>query len=605
MIASPTAPSTALRRSALVARIPLHAYRQYVGVVFATLAVSLVFGLPHLLIPALLGEGRPYTPFAVSGVSALTYDETSSYAAYVNYTLHHAMPPYDTDVFENENVPVPITPAPYIILAAAAAVLGGVDRAFILADFVLPPLALLILYSLLVDITRRRVLSLVGALSVLLVSFGPRNLISPALQPVGFDSSGLIQPLEFSRNIHPELSFTILAASLWLLWRTLRTNHVVFAVLAGGVGALLFYTYVYYWPVWLGACLLLLVLVRDRRRALLYTNGVTWLCSIPFWWGLLQSTLYPGFHNVVRRHTSEVGHVPPPEKIVYTIGTCALFAVCLALYRRFGTSPVGARRRVVLYFSAIFAASVAALNMEVIVGFNVESMLHFPNRLFQPFLTIAAFALASRPLLNLKYSQAVLIGLGALLFCLGTARQVTSSLAAAPAHEYVPQHRLLFDWLNANTRTDDVVLASAKDINDLIPVFTGDRVFVPNGERTSATNQEIAQRFLIAMKLLGHSESDVRALLAQDVQHGDPPLGLTYTYFLFLGTDNWRLPDSQIDGMLQTYRTLDLSQGLAERRLNFVYGRDGEQPMDIAGWTFREVYSDVYGKLWQVEPSAN
>ena len=166
------------------------------------------------------GEGRVYTPFAVSGVSALTYDETSSYAAYVNYTLHHLAPPYDTDVFENENVPVPTTMAPYVILAAAAALVGGVDRAFMLADFIVPPLALLILYALLFDITQRQALSLVGALTVLLVSFGPRNLLSPVLQPFGFDPGGVTQPLEFSRIIHPEISFTILAASLWLLWRT-------------------------------------------------------------------------------------------------------------------------------------------------------------------------------------------------------------------------------------------------------------------------------------------------------------------------------------------------------------------------------------------------
>ena len=165
----------------IAAHVPFRAYRQTALVVFTTCALSLVFGLPHLLIPAILGEGRVYTPFVVSGVSALTYDETSSYAAYVNYTLRHAAPPYDTDVFENEHVPVPITMAPYAILAGAAAVLGGVDRAFVLADFVIPPLALLIVSALLFDITRRRVVALVGGLTVLLVSFGPRNLVSPVL----------------------------------------------------------------------------------------------------------------------------------------------------------------------------------------------------------------------------------------------------------------------------------------------------------------------------------------------------------------------------------------------------------------------------------------
>jgi hypothetical protein len=604
VIATRPLASSATGRRAFVGLLTLRGYRHAALLIVTGCALSLTFGLPHLLIPTLLGEDRAYTPFAVSGVSALTYDETSSYAAYVNYMLRHVAPPYDTDVFENEDVPVPVTMAPYLMLAGTAAVLGGLDRAFILADFVVPPVALLILYSLLVDFTRRRLVALVGALTVLLVSFGPRNLISPALAPVGYDTSGVLQPLEFSRIVHPELSFTILAAGLWLLWRTLRTGSVITALAAGAVGALLFYTYLYYWPVWIGACLGLLLIDRDRRRVLWLTNLVTWVGSIPFWWTLRQAAQYNGLANVLARHTSEVGHVPPPEKLLYTIGTSLAFVACVATYVRFGPRPMGPRRRVVFFFSAIFVASVVALNMEVIVGFNVESMLHFPNRLFQPFLTLCVFALASRPVFRLKHSQAVLIGVGGLLLGLGMLRQVTMSTAVASAHEYTPQHRLLFDWLNSNTQTDDVVLSTARDVNDLIPVFTRNRVFVPNGERTSASNQEIGMRFLIAMKLLGHSEDEVRALLSQDIAHGDPPLGLTYTYFLFLGTDEWRSPDSEIQRMLAEYRQLDLGKELGRRRVNFVYGRAQEQPSAVSGWTFREEYADSYGGLWQAGPSA-
>jgi hypothetical protein len=566
-------------------------------------AVSVLFGAPHVLIPAILGEGRVYTPFAVTGVSALTYDETSSYAAYVNYTLHHDAPPYDTDVFENEDIPVPTTMAPYLILAVTAAALGGVDRAFVFADFVIPPIALLIVYVLLFDITRRRALSLVGGLFVLLVSFGPRNLASPILQFVGYDRSGIIQPLEFSRLVHPELSFTLLAASLLLLWLTLKWGHPLVAIAAGAVGALLFYTYVYYWPVWIVACALLLAIDQKRRGVLLLTNLVTWLCSIPFWWTLLESYQYPNFANILVRHTSELGHVPPPGKLIYTAVCCALFLVCVAVYVRYNSPHVGSRRRVLAFFTAVFIAAVAALNMEVIVGFNVESMLHFPNRLFQPFLAITAFALASQPLVAWKHSHLVFLVVGGLLLGLGAVRQVSMSSAVAAAHEYTPQHRLLFDWLNQNSHSDDVVLATAKDVNDLIPVFTQDRVFVPNGERTSASNQEIGDRFLIAMKLLQHGDDEVRALLAQDVNHGEPPLGLTYTYFLFLGTDRWRLPDSQIDAMIDEYHSLDLSAELGRRRFDYVYGRGGEQPKAVVGWNFHEAYADAYGELWRVEPS--
>ena len=129
---------------------------------------------------------------------------------------------------------------------------------------------------------------------------------------------------------------------------------------------------------------------------------VTWTCSLPFWWTLVESSHSAGFANVLARHTSELGHVPQPAKVAYTLVMSLVFLVCVAVYERFGSGYSLSRRRVLLYFSAIFVAALAALNMEVIVGFNVESMLHFPNRLFQPFLTLTLFALASRPLLALE-----------------------------------------------------------------------------------------------------------------------------------------------------------------------------------------------------------
>jgi hypothetical protein len=494
--------------------------------------------------------------------------------------------------------------APYYFLAAIAAVVGGVDRAFEIADFVLPPIAFVLVYLLLLDLTGRKMLAVAGSVTVLLVPFGPRNLLSPILQFVNYDRNGLTQPLEYSRIIHPEVSFTLLALCLLLLWRTLRTERAGVAIATGLCGALLFYTYIYYWPVWLGTCLILLIVYRQARRTLWLVNLSTWIGSLPFWWLFAQSTEHPNFANVVTRHTSEVGHLPTPAKVIYSIVCTLVFLACVGVYVRLRAATSVTRRLVVLFFSAIFLASIAALNMEVLTGFNVESMLHFPNRLFQPLLTLVAFTLCGGILGLFRYDNVILLTGAGVLVLLGATRQVMVSYAVADAHEYTPQHHLVFDWLNANTRLDDVVLASAKDMNDLIPVFTQDRVFVPNGERTSASNDEIGWRFVIAMKLLGHDESEIRALMAQDVTHGEPPIGLTYTYFLFLGTENWRLTDTEIDRLLQQYRGLDLGKALGRWRIDYVYGRGSERPGSVPGWRFTETYADPYGSVWRLEQAA-
>jgi hypothetical protein len=165
------------------------------------------------------------------------------------------------------------------------------------------------------------------------------------------------------------------------------------------------------------------------------------------------------------------------------------------------------------------------------------------------------------------------------------------------------EDRLLFEWLNSNTNLDDVVLTSSREINDLIPVFTHNLVFVPNGERTSAGDVEIERRFLVAMRLLQRPETEVHDLLAQDYTHGDPPLGLTYTYFLFVSGNNsydLRLPESVLTPILANYRQLDLARELGERRLDYIYGRGSERPRPLHGWKFRRVYGNDYGTVWRV-----
>jgi len=604
--------------SAAVAAPRLRTARTAAPLLGCLALVSVIFGLPHLVIPRILGEARAYTPLAVSGVSALTYDETSTYAADVNYVLRHAAPAYDTDVFEERDVPLPTSLAADYALAGLAAVLGGVEAAFIACDFLLPPLALLLLHRLLLALTRSRHLALLGGLTILLVPFGPRNFLEVPFKLVGQRAAEVIQPLEYSRILHPEVSFTLLAAGLLLLWQTLWRRGRTAAVLAGVAGAVLFYTYAYYWPVWVGAAALLLVgaslLERRLIGALALTNAIAWLGSLPFWVTVASASRYPNLATVVGRHISEVGHLPPPYKLVYSAIYSLIFLAFAAIFWRFGSVTTVHDRRWrtsnLLFHAAIFVAGLAALNIEVITGFNVEAMLHYNNRLFQPFLTLAAFSLvlASLPrLLQLTGlsrlvrhgPRAVGVGIICLLVLAGLRQAVVASNTAA-AHAMTDSHQQLFAWLNTHTQLDDVVLTSDKSINDLLPVQTHNRVFVPNAERTSAPDGEIAQRFLIAMKLLQHSPGEVRALLAQDVTHGEPPVGLTYSYFLFLAPDRWRLPDADIDRLLTAYGAIDLRSELARRRLDYVYAVGAERPADLPGWAFTPSLDTSGGHLWRV-----
>jgi hypothetical protein len=110
------------------------------------------------------------------------------------------------------------------------------------------------------------------------------------------------------------------------------------------------------------------------------------------------------------------------------------------------------------------------------------------------------------------------------------------------------------------------------------------------------------------MRLLQRPQRDVYELLTQDHAHGDRPLGLTYTYFLFVsgnGSYNLRLPEFRLAPALAEYRQLNVAHELKQRRLNYVYGRGDERPAEVPGWTFRWVYGNAFGNIWKVERAAD
>jgi hypothetical protein len=591
---------------------PAMTTRAWAAVLATLVAVVIIFGLPHALIPWLLGPQQTYTPFAVSGVSALTFDKSAMYAAQLNYMVVHHAWPYDTDIYEDRDATSPMATAPYVPLAAGAVILGGVDRAIVAADLILPALACLILFALLLELTGSWRISLVGALVTILVPFGPRNLMDVPLALLQGRADSIIQPLEYSRLLHPELSFTLLAAALLFLWRALRYGRKTDAVAAGLLGGLLFYTYVYYWPVWLGACALLLVWAwrfAERRVAvaLAVTNIATWLVGIPFWIIFVQNHTAASFVNAIERHTDGTGRIPTPEKIVYTVASITIFAV-LALIYLSGTRP---DRRVLLFFSAIFLASVAALNMELVTGFNIQSMLHFPNRLFQPLFCLAVFALAvptvAARLRDYRLGSAVTAVTVVGLLGLALLRQGMMSQNIAPQQVLPADERMLFAWLNQHSQVDDVVVAEAPSINELMVVDTHNRPLVPYGERTGVDYNEIMRRFLTGMKLLQRSPEEVRSLLVQSHEQAPLPLGLTYSYFLFVGGHgiaDWRLPDNEISVALQRYQSLDLAAELGRQKVDYVYTPVGQQPASVAGWRLAQVYDSGYGVVWRLEPAS-
>jgi len=557
------------------------------------LVVGLLHGLPHILIPLHLRADERYTPFAVNGVSALTFDESYIYAAQTNYTATRWKPAYDTDVFEYRDIPAVFPYVPFYALAALARVTGGTAQAFILCDFILPPLAFLLAWSLITGSTRSRSLGAVGALATILVSFGPRNFVTLG--------KAAIQPLEYSRLLHPELSFTLFLLALWLLWLALHRPSPALLVASGVAGGLLFYAYAYYWPAWFGGCALLCVLARRRLWISLATGAAV---GSFFWLNVLEAERFPNYVWRTARFGIEHGHIPSDRKLVFTAAVIVVFGVLLTIGRYFGKHADW--RFAALFWSSIFVAACCGLNEEIVTGLNVESMEHYPNRVFQPFLFLAFFALASPALRRIfprRWWRPLVAAGIALLIGIAAVRQTAVAANTAPKHVYTAEEQALFGWLNRQTPADSVVLLPVSELAQLLPAFTHNCQFIPNGTRTTASNAEILERFLAGEKLLGHADEWVRAALAQNADAGDQPLGITYAYYLFQSSydsPGRRLQDAAIEAALAQFRAMDLAKELARFRLDYIYARGSEQPSAVPGYTFHEAFRSPFGTVYRI-----
>ena len=203
--------------------------------------------------------GERYSPFAINGVSALVYDESYIYAAQTNYTRTHWQPAYDTDVYEYRNIPSSFPYLPYYLFGGLARV-TGTGLAFILSDLTLPPIGFLLVYLILRQSEADPRIAAIGSLGTILISFGPRNFfrVIPELLSTGWTTAN--QPLEYSRLLNPQFSFTLFVLSVLLLMRSVRRPSLSAALLAGFAGGSLLYVYFYYAPVWFAAGVLLALL---------------------------------------------------------------------------------------------------------------------------------------------------------------------------------------------------------------------------------------------------------------------------------------------------------------------------------------------------------
>src|SRR3989344_5837490 len=112
----------------------------------AIVYISIIYGLPHLILSAKF-QGQ-YTPFTLSVHSGVATDETYGYAGFANIVNRGYLILKDRYVYEYSNYPTPLLAdnIPSLILGFLAQLSGSVKKAFIISDFIFPPIVFLLVF---------------------------------------------------------------------------------------------------------------------------------------------------------------------------------------------------------------------------------------------------------------------------------------------------------------------------------------------------------------------------------------------------------------------------------------------------------------------------
>src|SRR3989304_7442496 len=166
--------------------------------------ITVIYGLPHLILFSKLGKN--YTPFSL---------------------------------FPN---------SPSAILAGLSFLTGSLGNAFIVSDFIFPPILFLIIYLFL----RNYLGNIYYRLTTSFLIVTARDLITLIPYPISTfkyltAASHQEELLFLSRTPHPQISLIFLFAGVWALYKLLsKPDHKRFIFLTGLFFGLLFYTYMFY-----------------------------------------------------------------------------------------------------------------------------------------------------------------------------------------------------------------------------------------------------------------------------------------------------------------------------------------------------------------------
>lgn len=592
-----------------------------------SIGIGLIFVIPHAVRILRIGSFYDYTPYTASSPSATVADESFMYVSEVNYTLQHWRLAYDTDAYEHRNDPFTFSVLPAAIEVVIAKAVGDLRIAQIICHFLFPATTALLLMIFFCSLDAPIDCAALLALGVLVFGFSLRTVFNGNISFLAHGlNSGFIETLQAARNPHPNMSFpNFLVAILCLINATLKRSWR-YALSAGALGGLLFYSYSFYAISWSIACLLLvsmaLPFVRIMPGCLSIALIADAIVAFPYFLWMHQSKLSGAFANRAVRLGLINSHLPSRQGTEITLIYLSVIAASLLAWRVLsisashdtGTEDISRRLTTsFVIWVSMALGGICGLNMQIVTGFNIEPEHHFPHMVIQPcILVLIALILLLMRSHRPAWRKAFRIAPFALILLSAVAciSQVNSGYNSAQYHRIRDTDRRLFDWLQMNSAPFDVVSTTDMRLNIIIPDYTHNDILVVNGSRSSGTDDEIVERFLLANALAGVPPSEVRTELSEDYNHQSSTsdrIAWTYSYYMFehsryFDTINGNIQKDALPALLAVYGDIQehLGEELSKYRVNFLLTSGDEIPAQIPGWRVTRELETRDAVLWKL-----
>lgn len=445
--------------------------RNHAAVLILAVVVASLTAFPQLIAEKRMGA-------AYQGVHPVVIDDQLFYLARAHETIDGHPTLGNPYLAEYKNVPGVQFWIPDMVLAYVSTLLGGLRAGALVFDFVFPFLIILLSYAILFTLTRDRLLSVAFA-----------ALLDP----------GLFFAV-FLRTPNPQLFTVFLTAFLCLMFALVRASRR-WAIAATLLGGSLFYIYPFYWTYWVVivvvACVLAYLFMRETKahRMLAAVLGGALVLGIPYFIQAYQAAKLSYYAESLQRIGVIATHFPSGIIILsYVAITLALMGWCW-WKRLIPFSPLS-----VLVASAA-AAGAVVVNQHVITGSNFYFAGHY--KLLVTFMCVFGIAWCLSALLR-RYVPEEYRALGRwaiasalILFACVRVIAPVSSLATPHAADIAAQrYGPVVGWLDAHTKTDDVVYANQM-LSPYIPAYTRDNVFYSTWADTSYLPQsEVEARFI-------------------------------------------------------------------------------------------------------------